>query len=340
MNKQDRNGHDCLASALPGWKRRAVLLAAFSLAAMAPCAHGAPAYPAHSISLIVPYAPGGGVDTVGRIIAQGLSEQLGQSVVVENKSGAGSNLGSAYVAKSAPDGYTLLLASPATAVNVSLYKHMPFDPRKDLRAITLVGEVPSVMIVNKQVPAKNLREFIALAKKEPGKLDFGSGGNGTSEHLAGEMLKATAGINMVHVPYRGGAAAISDLLGGRITTVIINQITALPFIQSGKVRALAVAGSKRSPSLPDVPTFAEQGYPDYLVSVWWGVMAPAHTPDAVVAKLNRSIQAVLRMPDTKKRLDAMGVQIEGQGPEQFGAFLANETQRWGRIVKSSVKQID
>jgi len=317
-----------------------LLSAAYCLPAASLAAQDAASYPTHSISLVVPYAAGGGVDTVGRVVAHGLSEQLKQSVVVENRSGAGSNLGSAYVAKSAPDGYTLLVASPATAVNVSLYKHMPFDPRKDLRAVTLIGQVPSVMIVNKQLPVKNLHDFIALAKKEPGKLSFGSGGNGASEHLAGEMLKATAGIDIMHVPYRGGAAATADLLGGRISSIIINQITALPLIQSGKVRALAVAGKTRSPSLPDVPTFAEQGYPDYLVSVWWGIMAPSRTPDAVVDKLNRGIQDVLRMPETKKRLGAMGVQIDAEDPAQFAAFLANETQRWGRIVKSSVQQID
>lgn len=328
-----RGGAAHLAGAL-------LLAAAYCLPAAGLAAQDAAPYPAHSISLVVPYAAGGGVDTVGRVVAHGLSEQLKQSVVVENRSGAGSNLGSAYVAKSAPDGYTLLVASPATAVNVSLYKHMPFDPRKDLRAVTLIGQVPSVMIVNKQLPVKNLHDFIALAKKEPGKLNFGSGGNGTSEHLAGEMLKATAGIDMMHVPYRGGAAAIADLLGRRINSIIINQITALPLIQSDKVRALAVAGKTRSPSLPDVPTFAEQGYPDYLVSVWWGIMAPSRTPDAVVGKLNRGIQDVLRMPETKKRLGAMGVQIDAEDPAQFAAFLANETQRWGRIVKSSVQQID
>lgn len=328
------------ARGLAQWAGACLLAAAGCLPATRSAAQDAASYPSHSIDLVVPYAAGGGVDTVGRIVAHGLSERLKQSVVVENRSGAGSNLGSAYVAKSAPDGYTLLVASPATAVNVSLYKHMPFDPRKDLRAVTLIGQVPSVMIVNKQLPVKNLRDFVALAKKEPGKLNFGSGGNGTSEHLAGEMLKATAGINILHVPYRGGAAAVADLLGGRINSIIINQITALPLIKSGKVRALAVASKTRSPSLPDVPTFAEQGYPDYLVSVWWGIMAPSHTPDAVVGKLNHSIQDVLRMPETKKRLDAMGVQIDAEGPAQFAAFLANETQRWGRIVKSSVQQID
>lgn len=340
MNNHHRNIH-VRCGVIRKRARGFFLLAAIGFfPAATQLAVAAESYPSHSISLVVPYAPGGGVDTVGRIVAKGLSDQLGQPVVIENKSGAGSNLGSDYVAKAAPDGYKLLLASPATAVNVSLYKHMSFDPRKDLRAVTLVGKAPSVLIVNNQLPVKNLHDFVELAKKNPGTLNFGSGGNGTSEHLAGEMLKASAGIDIVHVPYRGGAAAISDLLGGRISAIIINRITALPLIQSGKVRALAVADTQRSASLPNVPTFVEQGYPDYVVSVWWGVMAPARTPDAVVAKLDKAIRAVLKTEDAKKRFDDMGAQIVAEGPAEFSAFLASETQRWGRIVKSSVQQIE
>ncbi|MBO1114121.1 tripartite tricarboxylate transporter substrate binding protein [Bordetella petrii] len=329
--------------ALRGWARPGLAGAAMALAAACAAAPAAAAddYPARPVTLVVPYAPGGGVDTVGRITAKGLGDRLGQPVVVENKPGAGSNVGSDFVAKSAPDGYTLLLASPATAVNVSLYKRLPFDPARDLRPVTLIGKVPSVMIVNKDLPAKNLKDFVALAKKRPGHLNFGSGGNGTSEHLAGEMFKAMAGIDIVHVPYRGGAAAMSDLLAGRISAIIINQITALPLVQSGKVRALAVADDRRSPSLPDVPTFAEQGYPDYRVSVWWGVMAPSGVPDPVVAKLDDAVRATLQTPQARQRFDAMGVNVLGQGPKEFGAFLKNETQRWGQIVQGAkVERMD
>ncbi|MGP1614376.1 MAG: tripartite tricarboxylate transporter substrate binding protein, partial [Pollutimonas bauzanensis] len=264
----------------------------------------------------------------------------GKPVVVENKPGAGSNVGSDYVAKSAPDGYTLLLASPATAVNVSLYKRLPFDPAKDFRPVTLIGKVPSVMIVSKEVPAATLQEFAALAKKAPGTLNFGSGGNGTSEHLAGEMFKSMAGLDIVHVPYRGGAAAIGDLIAGRISVIIVNQITALPLIQAGRVRALAVADDKRSPLLPDVPTFAEQGYPDYRVSVWWGVLAPAGVPDDIVARLDADVRAALATADAKQSLQKMGVDIMAQGPAPFGAFLARETQLWAGIVKHSVEQVE
>ncbi len=316
-----------------------------SIALMLTAVLGAPAmaadvYPFKPVSLVVPYAPGGGVDTVGRIVAKGLGEKLGKPVIVENKPGAGSNVGSDYVARSAPDGYTLLLASPATAVNVSLYKRLPFDPAKDFRPVTLIGKVPSVMIVSKEVPAATLQEFVALAKKAPGTLNFGSGGNGTSEHLAGEMFKSMAGLDIVHVPYRGGAAAIGDLIAGRISVIIVNQITALPLIQAGRVRALAVADDKRSPLLPDVPTFAEQGYPDYRVSVWWGVLAPAGVPDDIVAKLDANVRAALAMPDAKQSLQKMGVDIMAQGPAPFGAFLARETQLWAGIVKRSVEQVE
>ena len=297
-------------------------------------------YPVRPVSLVVPYASGGGVDTVGRIVAKGLSDELGQPVVVDNNPGAGSNVGSDYVAKSTPDGYTLLLASPATAVNVSLYKHMPFDMAKDLRPVTLIGKVPSVMIVSNNVQASTLKEFVALAKKAPGTLNFGSGGSGASEHLAGEMFKPMAGVDIVHVPYRGGAAAMSDLIAGRISVIIINEITALPLIQSGKVRALALADGKRSPLLPEVPTFAEQGYPNYEVSVWWGVMGPSGIPDAVVAKLNENLQSALAKPEIKQNLQKMGVDILAQGPIPFGAFLESETKRWTEIVMRSVERID
>jgi tripartite-type tricarboxylate transporter receptor subunit TctC len=318
----------------------ALAIVAADLAGAAKPLMAAEAYPTHPPVLIVPYAGGGGVDTVGRIVARGLGEKLGQAVIVENKPGAGSNVGSDYVVKSAPDGYTLLLASPATAVNVSLYKRLPFDPARDLRPVTLIGKVPSVMIVNNDLPVKTLGDFVALAKKEPGKLNFGSGGNGTSEHLAGEMFKSMAGINIVHVPYRGGAAVMGDLMAGRISAIIINQITALPLVKAGKVRALAVADDQRSPSLPDVPTFAEQGYKNYKVSVWWGVMAPARVPDAIVAKLDAGIRGALQTQQVRHSLDEMGVLVLGQGPVVFGKFLAEETQRWAGIVKNSMEQLE
>ncbi len=306
-----------------------------AFAACAGLASADAAYPAHPIRLVVPYAAGGGVDLVARLLAEQVGGRLGQPIVVENRPGAGSNVGANAVAKSAPDGYTLLMASPANAINVTLYKNMPYDTVRDLVPVALVGEVPSVLIVNPQVKATTLAEFVALAKAEPGRLTFGSGGNGASEHLAGALFRSQAGIDLQHVPYRGGSAAINDLIGGQISSIIINQLAVLPFIKAGRVRALAVAGRERSPELPDVPTFVESGYPNYEVAVWWGVMAPAGTPPAIVERLNREIDAVLATPVVQERLRAMGAKPLGGSPRRFAVFLDDEIRRWGRAVQIS-----
>jgi len=295
----------------------------------------AQSFPSKPIHLIVPYAAGGGVDVVARLVAEQLGRRLGQTVIVENKAGAGSNIGAAYVAKSAPDGYTLLMASPANAINVTLYDHMPYDTVRDLTPVVLVGEVPSVLVVNQDLKAKTLAEFLALAKAEPGKITFGSGGSGASEHLAGALLMLQAGVVMQHVPYRGGSAAMNDLMGGRISSIIENQLGALPFIKSGQVRALAVAGRQRSPELPDVPTFIESGFPDYVVSVWWGLMAPAGTPVSVIDRLNAEVNAALASPDMRTRVEAMSARLLGGTPTQFGTFLDQEIKRWGQAVRAS-----
>lgn len=292
-------------------------------------------FPTRPIHLIVPYAPGGGVDSVARLVAEYLGRRLGQNVLVENRPGAGSNIGATYVARSAPDGYTLLMASPANAINVTLYKQMPYDTVRDLAPVVLVGEVPSTLVVNTEVKAKTLAEFIALAKAQPGKITFGSGGNGASEHLAGTLLMAQAGIVMQHVPYRGGSAAMNDLIGGQIASIIENQLGGLPFIKSGQVRALAVTGRQRSPELPDVPTFVESGFPDYVVSVWWGLMAPAGTPKPIVDRLNAETNAALASPELQQRLHSMSAHLVGGSPAQFGAFLTEEIKRWAQAVRLS-----
>lgn len=292
-------------------------------------------YPTRPIHLIVPYAPGGGVDLVARLVAEHLGRRLGQTVIVENKAGGGSNIGANFVAKAAPDGYTLLMASPANAINATLYEHMPYDTVRDLTPVALVGEAPSVLVVNNDLKAKTLAEFIALAKAEPGTLTFGSGGSGASEHLAGALLMLQAGIVMQHVPYRGGSAALTDLMGGRISSIIENQLGVLPFIKAGHVRALAVAGRQRSPELLDVPTFVESGYPDYVVSVWWGLMAPAGAPAAIVDRLNTEVNAALTSPDMRERAQALGARLIGGTPAQFGTFLGEEIKRWGQAVRAS-----
>jgi tripartite-type tricarboxylate transporter receptor subunit TctC len=297
-------------------------------------AHAQP-YPNRTIRMVVPYTAGGGVDVVARHVAAELSQRLGQTIVVENKVGAGSNIGSDSVAKAAADGYTLLMASPANAINMSLYRRMPYDTRRDLAPVALVGAVPSVLTVNPSFPARSIAEFVAAAKAKPGSVNYGSGGNGTSEHLAAEMFKAMAGIDMVHVPYKGGAAAMTDVIGGQIQAMFSNQLGAMPHIKGGKLRVLGVADSQRSAALPDTPTFAESGYPEFLVTVWWGVMAPAGTPRDVIERLNKEINAAVSAPELKKKLEDMGARVSGGSPEQFAAFVNDEIARWARAVKDS-----
>ena len=295
----------------------------------------AQSWPNRAVRMIVPYTAGGGVDVVARHVATALSKRLGQPVVVENKVGAGSNIGSDFVAKAAPDGYTLLMASPANAINMSLYRKMPYDTQRDLAPVALVGSVPSVLTVNPSFPAKTVQEFVAIAKAKPGTINYGSGGNGTSEHLAAEMFKSMAGVDMVHVPYKGGAAAMTDVIGGQINAMFSNQLGAMPHIQGGKLRVLGVADAQRSAKLPDTPTFAEAGYPEFLVTVWWGVMAPAGTPKDVIDRLNKDIDASLATPELKKRLEDMGARVIGGPPERFRAFLSAEIARWAKAVKDS-----
>jgi tripartite-type tricarboxylate transporter receptor subunit TctC len=227
------------------------------------------------------------------------------------------------------------MASPANAINMSLYRKMPYDSQRDLAPVALVGAVPSVLTVNPAFPAKSIQEFVAIAKAKPGTINYGSGGNGTSEHLAAEMFKAMAGIDMVHVPYKGGAAAMTDVIGGQISCMFSNQLGAMPHIKGGKLRVLGVADTNRSAALPDTPTFAESGYPEFLVTVWWGVMAPAGTPKDVIERLNKDINASLATPELKKRLDDMGARVIGGTPEQFASFLSAEIARWARAVKDS-----
>ena len=318
------------------WRKKLLTLALIAVAGNAL----AQSYPAKPIRMIVPYAPGGGVDIIARATAQELSKRVGQQVIVDNRTGAGGNVGSDLVAKSAPDGYTLLMASPANTINSSLYAKMPYDPLRDLVAVALIAQVPAVLLANRSLPVANVRQLVALAKSKPGALTFGSGGSGTTEHLAGEMFRSIAGIDMLHVPYKGGAQVITDVIGGQIALMFVNQVGALPHLQGGKVRGLAVAGSARSPSLPEVPTFVESGYKDFVVSVWWGVMGPSAIPKEIVHQLNREIVASLSSTEMKDRLQTMSAQPIGGSPEQFAAFFAAETKRWAPIVKASGARAD
>jgi tripartite-type tricarboxylate transporter receptor subunit TctC len=316
------------------------LLCLLAALAALPSAALAQAYPSRPVTIIVPYAAGGSLDAVTRILAKSMTARLGQTVLVENRAGAGSNIGAAYVAKSPPDGYTLFLASPATAINVSLYSQLSYDPEKDLAPVSLVTAVPSVLIVPASSPYKSVAELVAFARANPGKLNYSSGGAGSSEHLGSEMFKFYCGVDVTHIPYKGGAPAMTDLMAGQVSMMFSNRIGALPHIRSGKLRALGVADAVRSPQLPDVPTFGEAGYPDLKVLVWSGIMAPAGTPAAVVNRLHAVITEAMQAPDMRAQMDEMGVTIASGGPKEFGEFLRREIALWRPIVKQSGARVD
>lgn len=297
-------------------------------------------WPERPIRIVVPYGAGGSVDAIGRTLAQELSTRLGQPVVVENRVGAGSNVGSTFVAKAPPDGYTLLLTSPGNAVNVTLFKQMPYDVKTELTQVAVVGRAPGILLVRPDFPANSVRELVAMAKKEPGKLNFGSGGPGSSEHLAGEMFKTHAGIDITHVPYKGGAAVINDILAGQIQVFFTNQANVIGQIKGNLVKVLGVASNQRSVLVPNVPTFAEQGYPEQQVSVWWGIAAPAKTPTAILDRLNSEILAAGASPTMRTRLSEMGAESITTTRAQANAFLDEEIVRWGKVVKSSNAQAD
>ncbi|MDM0025859.1 Bug family tripartite tricarboxylate transporter substrate binding protein [Variovorax saccharolyticus] len=322
-------------------KRRTFALAAAALS-LAPIAALAQAdFPAKPITIIVPFSAGGTTDILARVVGLYMSRDLGQPVVVDNRAGAGGNIGGQAAARSPADGYTLFMGTVGThAINQSLYKKMPFDPIKDFAPLTRVAMVPNLLVANPSQPFKNVKEMIAYAKANPGKINFGSSGNGSSIHLSGELFKQMAGVDMQHVPYRGSAPAVSDLLGGQISVMFDNMPSAIPHVKGGKLRALAVTTAKRSPALPDVPTIAEAGVPGYEATSWFGLLAPAGTPAPVVAKLNASILKALADPEVKKKLAEQGAEPFGEKPEQFAAFIQSETLKWGKVVKESGASLD
>ena len=321
---------------------RALGLAAASLAAaLLPLASlQAQDYPNRPVKIVVPYAPGGSVDAIARTLAQELVQRLGQPVVVENRTGAGSNVGSTFVAKSPPDGYTLLLTSPGNAINPTLFKQMPYDIKTELTQVAVVGRAPGILLVNPAFPANSVKELVEMAKKAPGALNFGSGGPGSSEHLAGEMFKATAGINITHIPYKGGSSVINDILAGHVQIFFTNQANVIGQIKANTIKVLGVAARERSTLLPNVPTFAEQGYPEQQVSVWWGIAAPANTPMAVLERLNKEILAAGASSSMRQRLSEMGAESLTMTRAQANAFVDDEIVRWGKAVKSSNAQVN
>lgn len=298
-------------------------------------------YPTKPIRLVVPFAAAGTTDFLARAIAQKLGSNLGTSVVVDNRPGAGGNIGSDIVAKSEPDGYTLLLGTVGThAINASLYKKMPYDTVKDFAPVTLVASVPNMVVVHPSVPAKSIKELIALAKAKPGSLSFGSSGSGSSIHLSGELFKSMAGVDMLHVPYKGSGPAVSDLIGGQINMMFDNMPSSLPHVKAGRLRAIAVTSAKRSPAMPDLPTVAESGVPGYESVAWFGVLAPAGTPPALVKKLNAEIVKVLKSPDVAQRLASQGAEPVYNTPEEFSALIKTEMVKWAKVIKASGAQVD
>ena len=296
---------------------------------------GAQGFPAQPVRFIVPFAPGGGVDIVGRTIAEGISKTSGHAVIVENRTGAGGNVGSAAVAKAAPDGYTLLIASNSNTYNNFLYSNMQYDASRDLQAIVQIARVPMVLLVSPVISAKTVGDVIALAKAKPGTLNFGSGGNGTSEHLVYELFKRRAGINALHIPYRGGAQLYTDLIGGQIQLFFNNQLGAMQYVRAGQLRAAGITSPKRSAQLPDVPTFEEQGFPDFNASVWWGVMGPSGIPRPIVDQLNQMINAAIASPEVARRLESQGAQPVGGSPDQLAAFFASERAIWQAVIRDA-----
>lgn len=299
------------------------------------------AFPSKPITIVVPFSAGGTTDLLARVVAQQLGVELGQSVVVDNKPGAGGNIGGAFVAKATPDGHTLLMGAVGThAINASLYKKMPYDNIKDFAPLTRVAMVPNLLVANPAQPFKTVQELIAYAKANPGKVNFASSGSGTSVHLSGELFKSLAKVDIQHIPYKGSAPAMNDLLGNQVNIMFDNLPSAISHVRAGKLRALAVTTAKRSPDLPDVPTIAEAGVPGYEATSWFGLFAPAATPAPVKAKLHAALVKVLAHPDVKKKIDEQGGEPMSESPEQFAAFILEETQKWAKVVKDSGASAD
>jgi len=317
------------------------VIAAIALLLPAATPHAAETFPNKPVRMIVPFPVAGATDILARVIAQKLTEQYGQQVVVDNRPGAGGTIGSRVAANAAPDGYTLLLGTTSThAIGPHLYTKKPYDPLTDFTHITQPATSPVVVMVASQVPAKSLKEFIALAKAQPGKLNFGSSGVGTQFHLTGELLKLMANINMVHVPYKGTALVYPDMFAGQIQMLCDLPIVAVPFIKQGRVRALGVASSKRAPVLPDVPTVSEAGIPGFDADLWFGLFAPAQMAKDRVMRINREMVKVLAAADVKDRFTTLGADPVGGTPEAFSAFLKNENAKWEKVVKASGARAD
>jgi tripartite-type tricarboxylate transporter receptor subunit TctC len=299
------------------------------------------AYPTKPITMVVPFSAGGTTDILARIVGDALRKELGQPILIDNRAGAGGNIGASLAAKAKPDGYTLFMGTVGThAINASLYKKLPFDPIKDFQPLTRVAMVPNLLVANPARPYKNVKELLAYAKANPGKVTFGSSGNGSSIHLSGELFNNLAKVDMIHVPYKGSAPAVTDLVGGQIDVMFDNMPSAIQHVRNGRLKALAVTTAKRSPELPDVPTIAEAGVPGYEATSWFGLFTVAGTPAAELARLNAALAKVLADPEVKAKMVAQGAEPYSEKPEQFAAFIAKESAKWGQVVKAAGATVD
>ena len=315
----------------------AVLVSAVALGGFA----HAQSYPSKPVRMIVPFPAGGATDIVGRLIAQKLTESWSQQVIVDNRGGAGGTIGSDAAAKSPPDGYTMLIGTSSThAVAPSLYAKLAYDPLRDFAPVTLIANATILLAIHPSLPAKSVRDLIALAKKQPDALAFASSGNGGISHLVGEQFKSVAGIRMLHVPYKGDSPALIDLVSGQVHLMFGTAVSFLPYVKSGRLNALAVTNPKRSPIVPEVPTVAESGLPGFEALQWFGILTPAGTPREIVAKINADVVKALRAPDVRERMTSLGAEVVGSTPEQFAAFVKADTAKWAKVVKASGARIE
>ncbi len=318
-----------------GWMQMVMRAACCVLTMLVPQWGGAQSFPSQAIKIVAPVPPGGGVDILSRALAQKLTESFGVPILVENKAGASAVVGTDYVAKSAADGYTLLMGYSVLATNRFLQTSLPYDLDRDLTPVINVGYIPLILVTPPSFPANSVKELIALAKAKPGQLAFASGGAGAGAHLSGELFKHQAGVDLMHVPYKGNAPALNDLLGGHVQIMFDTITTSLPHVKGGQLKALATTGAKRSPLAPDIPTMIEAGLPNFEISAWYMMFAPKKTPKDVIAKLNAALNAAISDPEVVKRMSSMGVSFVGGTPEQAETFLQSEVTRWGEVIKTS-----